>query len=72
MKGQKPLREIFFVGDCVPQNAHAQYAIVVGHPLKILSDGEMRALYRWDDWSTGGFGHAVNELTWPVSEAWSD
>jgi len=23
------------------------------------------------DWTTGGFGHAVDEATWPVSEAWS-
>lgn len=22
------------------------------------------------DWADGGFGHAVNEATWPVSEAW--
>lgn len=24
------------------------------------------------DWNDGGFGHAVDELTWPVSEAWSE
>jgi len=24
------------------------------------------------DWNEGGFGYAFNELTWPVSEAWSD
>ncbi|MBI1927085.1 hypothetical protein HYR99_22935, partial [Candidatus Poribacteria bacterium] len=24
------------------------------------------------DWASGGFGHAVNEATWPVSEAWSE
>ncbi|WP_460227958.1 hypothetical protein, partial [Aurantivibrio infirmus] len=25
-----------------------------------------------NDWHNGGFGHAVNELTWPISEAWSN
>lgn len=24
------------------------------------------------DWAQGGFGHAVNELTWPASELWTD
>lgn len=24
------------------------------------------------DWIQGGFGHAVNELAWPISELWLD
>lgn len=36
---------------------------------KVPLVGAMFFLY---DWNEGGFGHAVNELVWPLSELWTD
>jgi hypothetical protein len=38
-----------------------------GRVFKVLAP-----IYFAYDWSQGGFGHAVDEALWPVSELWSD